>query len=79
VQLRIEQFLEYDGSIGSWSRDYRATTVVRFVDDQGRPLRQLELCDQYARLIATREQRRETTVLTTRLRVGVIALRNTAQ
>jgi hypothetical protein len=47
VQLRIEEFLEYDGPIGCWSRDYRATTVVRFIDDQGGPLGQLELCDQY--------------------------------
>jgi hypothetical protein len=38
-------------------RQYRATTIVRYVDHQGRPLRQLEVCDDHADLIIRREQR----------------------
>ena len=33
---------------------YRATTIVRYVDNQGRPLRQLEVCDAHADLIVRR-------------------------
>jgi hypothetical protein len=38
-------------------RQYRATTIVRYVDNQGRQLKQLEVCDEDADLIARREQR----------------------
>jgi hypothetical protein len=38
-------------------RQYRATTIVRYVDSQGRPLRQFEVCDDHADLIIRREQR----------------------
>ena len=38
-------------------RQYRATTIVRYVDHQGRPLRQLEVCDGHADLIIRRAQR----------------------
>ena len=38
-------------------RRYRATTIVRYVDNQGRPLRQLEVCDDHANLIIRRAQR----------------------
>jgi hypothetical protein len=38
-------------------RQYRATTIVRYVDNQGRPLKQLEVCDDHANLIIRREQR----------------------
>ena len=40
-------------------RPYRATTIVRYVDNQGRPLRQIEVCDEHADLIK-REQPRST-------------------
>jgi hypothetical protein len=38
-------------------RQYRATTIVRYVDSQGRPLRQFEVCDAHADLIIRRERR----------------------
>ena len=38
-------------------RQYRATTIVRYVDNQVRPLRQLEICDAHADLIVRRGQR----------------------
>lgn len=38
-------------------RQYRATTIVRYVDHQGRPRKQLEVCDDHANLIIRREQR----------------------
>ena len=37
-------------------RQYRATTIGRYVDNQGRPLRQLEVCDAHD-LIVRRGQR----------------------
>jgi hypothetical protein len=43
-------------------RRYRATTIVRYVDHQGRPLRQFEVCDDHADLIIRREQRGGATV-----------------
>jgi hypothetical protein len=36
---------------------YRATTIVRYLDSQGRALRQLEFCDWHAGVIALRERR----------------------
>ena len=30
-------------------RQYRATTIVRYVDHQGRPLKQLEVCGEACR------------------------------
>ena len=39
-------------------RRYRATTIVRYLDNQGRPLRQLEACDQHAELVKRREELR---------------------
>ena len=41
----------------SGCRQYRATTIVRYVDSQGRPLKQIEVCDDHANLIIRREQR----------------------
>ena len=38
-------------------RQHRATTIIRYVDNQGRPLRQFEVCDGHADLIIRREQR----------------------
>jgi hypothetical protein len=38
-------------------RQYRATVIVRYVDNQGRPPKQLEVCDGHADLIIRREQR----------------------
>jgi hypothetical protein len=38
-------------------RQYRATTIVRYVDHKGRPLKQLEVCDEHADRIARRAQR----------------------
>jgi hypothetical protein len=38
-------------------RQYRATTIVRYVDNQGRPLRQIEVCDEHADLIIRRKHR----------------------
>jgi hypothetical protein len=37
-------------------RQYRATTIVRYVDNQGRPLKQLEVFDGHADLIIRRAQ-----------------------
>jgi len=39
-------------------RRYRATTIVRYFDDQGRALRQFEVCDRHAHLTIRREQLR---------------------
>ena len=36
-------------------RRYRATTIVRYLDNQGRLLRQREFCDQHAELTIRRE------------------------
>jgi hypothetical protein len=33
----------------------RATTIARYADDQGRPLRQRELCDRHARALKATE------------------------
>jgi len=38
-------------------RRYKATTIARYLDNQGRALRQLEFCDQHANLIVRREER----------------------
>ena len=37
-------------------RRYKATTIVRYLDNQGRALRQLEIYDEHADLIIRREQ-----------------------
>jgi hypothetical protein len=42
--------------VRSGCREHRATTIIRYVDDQGRPLRQFEVCDGHADLIIRREQ-----------------------
>ena len=39
-------------------RRYKATTIVRYLDNQGRALRQLEFCDKHANLTLRREQLR---------------------
>jgi hypothetical protein len=39
-------------------RRYRATVIVRYLDNQGRALRQLEVCEQHADLTIRREELR---------------------
>src|SRR5215472_760235 len=39
-------------------RRYRATTIVRYLDKQGRALRRFEVCDHHAELTIRREQLR---------------------
>jgi hypothetical protein len=38
-------------------RQYRATTIVRYLDHRDHQLRQLEVCDEHARVVLKREQR----------------------
>ncbi len=43
-------------------RQYRATTIVRYLEERGHLLRQFEACDEHAGLIVRREQLRGMTV-----------------
>ena len=51
-----DHFWFYDFRVNR--RRYRATTIVRYLDNQGRALRHFEVCDHHAELTIRREQLR---------------------